>query len=253
MRTLFVFLISLFFFCGSVSAQNDSVQNPQEVHYDERSGLQPVQFDKDQLNGYKNDGDFDYTRKIDAINWWERFTDWVSYIWNSFWHWLLGDFTAGSWLGILLNVLKYVVIAGIIALIVWLFIKLNPGKAFLKTKTPPEVLLSDEEKIIHEEDIPTLIEGALNQQNYRLAVRYYYLLILKKLKDKNLIDYQFQKTNQEYRFEIADADISKQFGNITRLYDFIWYGDFPVNKSDYAIAEGEFETMQSQLKNLGHV
>lgn len=251
MRTLLLFFLILC--CGTMSAQVDSVQEPKQIHYDDRADLQPVSFDKDQLNNYKNDSDFDYAQKINTKNWWERFVDWISYIWNSFWEWLFGDIQGGSVLAFIVEALKYIIIAAILALIVWLFIRLNPGNAFLKTKTPPEVLLSDEERIIHEKDIPALIEEALQEQNFRLAVRYHYLLILKRLKDEDLIDYRFEKTNEEYHAEISDAAIGKQFGAITRLYDFIWYGDFPVDKAQYDVVESEFKQMQSQLKNPVHV
>ncbi len=241
--------IFILFFCsfGVVSAQTDSLAVLPKINYDKQADVQPVHFHQKQINTYKNNKDFNYTRKLENPNWWQVFEEWVIGLWNSFWNFLFGTVRAGTWLATLVNILKYVVLAAIIGLLVWLFVKLNRSKAFFKPKTPPEVLLSEEEKTIREKDIPELIKQALVQQNYRLAVRYYYLLILQILKDKEFIDYQSQKTSKEYLAELKDPKMASQFANLTRLYDFIWYGDFSVNQQQYAVAQKAFVTMQKQL------
>lgn len=240
----------MFFPCGVISAQSDSsFINIKKIQYDQRTDLQPVHFDQKQLQDYKKDQDFNYRERPNPENWWKRFTAWLANIWNSFWRSVFGSIQAGGWLKTLLEIGKYLLVAGVIFLIAWLFIRLNPGNALLKPKNPPEVLLSEDEKIIRENDIPTLIEKALRERDYRLAVRYYYLLILKKLKDKNLIEYQFEKTNQEYESEIQDRKLSEQFRRVTRLYDFIWYGDFPMNQNQFVLAKSQFERIQEKLKN----
>ena len=92
-----------------------------------------------------------------------------------------------------------------------------------------------------------MIQAALNEQNYRLAVRFYYLLVLQKLAQKDLIDWQVQKTNADYVYEIKDNTLRGNFSRLTRIYDFIWYGNFEVNANDFAKAEKEFKTITASL------
>ena len=243
-----------FLFANQTLAQetHDSLSTSKEIIIDENKQIQPVSFDKNQFEKYKKDKAFDYSREQSSENWWTAFKNWIAELWNSFWQKIFGNIKPGSWLATFVQVMKYVIIAGIIGFIIWLFIKLNPGKALFKPAKNPEVLLSEDEKIIREKDIPKLIQQAIENNNYRLAIRYYYLLILKNLKDKKQIEYQFQKTNQEYQQEIKNAKLALQFHKITKIYDFTWYGNFKVNEIEFEEMLKEFKQIQNQLKSFSN-
>ncbi|HET8839155.1 MAG TPA: DUF4129 domain-containing protein [Flavobacteriaceae bacterium] len=213
----------------------------------DRQARKPVEFSQNQLETYKNDPDFNYSETIQSENWWVLFKDWVARMWNKFWTWLLGSYAAQGIIALLLKALPYLIIAAIIGFAIWLFIKLNPAAAVLNEQKSAGVYLSEEEKILESEDIPTLIKMALAQKNYRSAIRYYYLLILKILRESKRIDYQAQKTNEEYLSEIEPIRLKNQFAKVTHLYDFIWYGDFPVVEPDFKKAENEFLHMTRLL------
>ena len=82
-----------------------------------------------------------------------------------------------------------------------------------------------------------------------MAVRYYYLQALKELDLKNLIDFEAQKTNEDYTSEINNAQLNIIFKKVTRIYNFIWYGDFQVSKDDFLLAEKGFSELNSTIKN----
>lgn len=256
MRILWlIFMFSCCFWGTLLAQEHDSISRPERLTFDSSSDLHPVHFNPHQLQQYRDSKDFDYSDHSENLSWWGRFVQWINYAWNAFWknigHKLNG--LGGSWASFLISILKYGVILGILVLIVYLFIRLNPGKAILKNQYSPKVQLSEEEEIIRQKDIPSLIEEALTHQDYRLAVRYDYLLILKKLSDQNLIDYQYDKTNTEYRKEINAPELEEKFAHLSRLYDFIWYGNFSVNRKQYTQAEVEFKSMQTQLNDQIHV
>jgi len=248
MRFCLLFLL-LNFTSIAIYAQ-DSLAVQQEVKYDEQANVKPVHFEDGKIAEYKESSDFNYLEKNTELSWWQKFKNWLNNLWRSFIDWLVGDYSPGSFVAFLVQAGPYIIIGAILGFIIWLFIRLNPAMSFTKKGENPDVILSEEEKIITQQDIPLLIKEALQQQNYRLAVRYYYLLILKMLKDQQVIDYQFQKTNHEYLDEIEAADLRENFDQITRIYDFIWYGNFPVNNEDYLLAEKAFESMQEELKQL---
>jgi len=102
------------------------------------------------------------------------------------------------------------------------------------------VNLSEEEQLIKNEDLQMLIQKAIEQKNYRLAVRYYYLQLLQRLSDKQLIDWQQQKTNEDYISEIELNPLKEKFKWSTYLYDFIWYGNFDIDQAEFSRVEAAF-------------
>ncbi len=216
------------------------------IRYDENGSLNVPNFDKNIVEKYKDDNAFDYSENLEEANWWTQFKRWLGNIWNSFWDWILGDYKANGFFAFLIEAIPYLIIAGIIAFIIWLFFKLNPGARLLKSKEKPSVFFTEEEEIIKSKNIKKLIDKALKAKNYRLAVRYYYLLILRNLKEAELIEYEFDKTNTDYFSEIKSEPINKNFQKATNLYDYIWYGNFDVTESDYLKAQNTF----SNLENL---
>ncbi len=156
----------------------------------------------------------------------------------------MGDYDPGSFLGFIIRVLPYLLIAGVIIFLVWLFIKLNPGAKILGSSKSAEVFFTEEEEIIKTKNIKELIEKALLNNDKRLAVRYYYLLVLQGLSEKQLIDYEFDKTNSDYIRELKSSDLSLGFQKATTLYDYIWYGNFNVTQENFGKAQHTFNELE---------
>ncbi|MBA3987276.1 MAG: DUF4129 domain-containing protein, partial [Flavobacteriales bacterium] len=213
------------------------------VLYDTNDDVSPIVFDTKKINEYKKNKDFDYSEEELEENWWQKFKRWLGRIWSDFWYWLLGDFKGNSFLVFLIKILPYLIVGGIIAFIIWLFYKLNPGATLFKSKKNPEIFFTDEEEIIKSQNIQELIEKALLEKDYRLAVRYHYLFTLKKLSDANIIHYEFDKTNSDYTKEIKDEHILIHFVKVTIIYEYIWYGSFEVSEPEYERAQKMFFKM----------
>ncbi|HIB37548.1 DUF4129 domain-containing protein [Mesonia sp.] len=242
----FSIFIVLSLFTSLVFAQEDTLVQP-DFEYDKTQNLQPVSFNEAKIEDYKNDSDFDYSEIKKEQSAWAKFKRWVSNLWDEFWHWLLGDYKASSFWAVFIEILPYLILFIIICFVVYLFIKLNPAGNYNATKETGEVFLSEEEKIIYNEDINQLIAEALENKQYRLAIRYSYLLVLRELKNKEIINYQFQKTNHDYLAEIESEQLNLQFKKITKWYDFVWYGDFSISEKEYEHAAKDFTAIKNQL------
>ncbi|MBV1922987.1 MAG: DUF4129 domain-containing protein, partial [Flavobacteriaceae bacterium] len=228
MKYLFSFIILFFIFSelhSEVMPQDSISMQNKEVIYDRDGDVTPIEFNKDEIESYKKDSDFDYTEIEEEENWWTSFTKWLKDVWLRFWHWVFGDYEDNGIIAFFVNILPYIIILGIIIFIGWLFYKLNPGARLLKSKEAPEMFFTEEEEIIKSKDIQELINKALERKDFRLAVRYYYLLLLKNLTDVHLIEYEFDKTNSDYLKEITAKAINHNFEKATLLYDYIWYGN----------------------------
>ncbi|GAA3621635.1 hypothetical protein GCM10022397_04210 [Flavivirga jejuensis] len=145
--------------------------------------------------------------------------------------------------------LFYLAIA--IAVIYLVYILLNEGGSGLFSSRNNKKLNDFDEitaENIEHADIHSLIKNAENDNNYRLAIRYYYLLVLKTLSLKNHIKFEDDKTNSEYLNEINGKPFSKEFSYTSYLYNYIWYGKFAVNIGQYTKAKDHFLTLLNKVK-----
>lgn len=108
----------------------------------------------------------------------------------------------------------------------------------------PEV---EEEVISSESDFDTLINQALQAGNYRQAVRYQYLKTLHKLADKKLIELARDKTNFQYVREIGIPAFQNDFAALTLNYEYVWYGEFMIDRGIYQKIESNFAALNQKL------
>ncbi|MCL6217261.1 DUF4129 domain-containing protein [Zunongwangia pacifica] len=229
--------------------EENLVEQQPEVKYDKADHLTPVVFKTSKIEKLKKDQDFNYLKEEQQKTWWQEFKEWMNQKYQRFIRWLFGDYDAGSFFGFIIQLLPYLLLIGLICLIIWLFTRMNPGKNILQQPQTATVHLDDEEEIIQNADIPALIKTAIENGQYRMAVRYYYLQALKELDIKNFIDFETQKTNNDYISEINNAQLNNLFKKVTRIYNFIWYGDFQVSKEDFSLAEKGFSALNISIKN----
>ncbi|GAA0872259.1 hypothetical protein GCM10009117_14060 [Gangjinia marincola] len=245
MKIILVWYFVCCFF--SLDAENDSLRPANEVSYD-KTEVNPLAFDQDDLERYRSSSDFDYMEQIEPAD--DFFTSlfrWINNTWDKFMNWLFDGVELNGFWSLIVRSLPYILIAGLLALIVYLFIRFNPGEAIKRDQELPQVFLSDDDKIIQSRNIDDLIAQALKQKNYRLAVRYYYLRMLQQLKEKELIQYEAQKTNADYAVELAQSTIYPSFRDLTKIYDYTWYGNFEVGETEYHVARTKFNQLSGTL------
>lgn len=225
-------------------AQVDSLK----VDFDTEQ-LDVSQVSESDLERYRNDPKFDYELVESNPGWWDDFKAWLGNLFLRFFEWIFGVDEAAGALAVFLRLLPYLLLVLLLFLFIRFFMNANfSGAAPIRGKKPL-VTLSEEEHIIKNEDIQALIQKALDARNYRLAVRYYYLYVLQLLSEREFIDWQLQKTNHDYEKEIKTPDLQKAFSKITRLYDYIWYGDFEIDQSQYERVELVFADVRKIVKN----
>ena len=105
----------------------------------------------------------------------------------------------------------------------------------------------EEEVITRESDFDALIRTALQNSNYRQAVRYQYLRTLHILADKNFIELAPDKTNFQYVREIANRNHQNDFASLTLNYEYVWYGEFDIDKNIYQKIENNFTSLNQKL------
>ena len=200
------------------------------------------------LESFKADDKYDYRELPNESNWFTRVRAWISNQLYRFFSWLFGGEKAGEYLALFFKSLPYIAVALLIYLIARFFLKVNKGGFGFEGKNKNLVNLSEEERIMEEEDIDALITEALANQDYRLALRYQFILCLKLLREGEWIDWQPQKTNHEYIQEVKDGELKSLMSRVVRIYDYAWYGDFPIDQGIYGQALGDYQKLQKHLQ-----
>jgi hypothetical protein len=143
----------------------------------------------------------------------------------------------------------YLAIAGAVVFLVYILV--NEGGSGLFSSNRNKALHHLEDitaENIENTDIHSLIKSAENDQDYRLAIRFYYLLVLKTLSLKNHIKFEDDKTNNEYLQDVSDKPFSDDFQYTSYLYNYIWYGEFPINLNKYNKAKNNIENLLNKVK-----
>jgi hypothetical protein len=171
-------------------------------------------------------------------------------LWDRFWKWLLELLFGNADYETRLNAQKIVVwilaIAGFI-LIIWLLTR-TQFTSFLRgnTKNTP-FNFSDLEEDISQIDFNSRINKAIDTGDYRLAIRWMYLKQLYLLNEKKAINYQSYKTNIDYSHELSSTSFTKTFKSVSRIYDYVWYGKYPITVSDFQAFETEFKQFEQSI------
>jgi len=100
---------------------------------------------------------------------------------------------------------------------------------------------------IHQTDFYAMVEESVLKNDYRSAIRYYYLLSLKRLSNKEIIEWDSEKTNYDYYQEIKNTEVQKQFQYISYLYDYCWYGEFNIERQEFDTSEKAFKKLFSLI------
>lgn len=219
MRLFYVILLG--FFCLPVFASKPKAK----LHYDSaRVELKKPSPEKERE--IFSDKEFVYDKEAKATrNWLEIFLDWLSGLFGKH---------ASSNPKVTYNVVKWSLIG--------LFIF---GLIFILWKSRFRSLLRGEAKKLQSAgfaDLPENIEGinlsglvekAIDEKNYRLAVRYTFLMALQSLSKKDLIHWQPAKTNHDYLNELHGKTFYKEFSSLSHVFEYVWYGELAAKEDLY--------------------
>lgn len=149
-----------------------------------------------------------------------------------------------SWLNSISGLLKIIPIV-VILIAVFLIARAlinNEGSWIVgkSTNKAIEKLELIDEEIIQNSNLEELLNTAIHQKNYRLAIRYQYLITLKKLSENHFISLDKDKTNSDYLLEIQTPQHQKEFSYLAYIYDYVWYGQFNITASDFTDLQQSF-------------
>lgn len=217
-------------------AENDFRVQNKEYEFSVRT------LDKNKLNSYKSNPDFDYERKSESsMTFFEKIIEWIKdKIRTLFYdeeYATVSDVIMYSLMGIAL----LIIISGIF--------KTETRNIFAKNTPASSIYYDESEENIHELNFDELIAQTLRNQNYRLALRLTYLKLLKDLDSANIIKWRGDKTNHELIIQIKQQQISTPAKELTRKFENIWYGGIEINEDGYASYRNAYNNLAETLKS----
>ena len=154
-----------------------------------------------------------------------------SFDWNS----------ATEALGYFAQALAVIAAIAAIAFGIWRMLEAPRNKQIARDGV--EITLDNLDDYLHESDLDRFLREALAQNNYPLAVRLYYLQIIKSLSEKSAIKWSREKTNRDYLREMRGHPAAEQFREATRIYERVWYGN-------QSLSAGEFAALEPKMKGV---
>jgi len=194
----------------------------------------------EKIQKYLSDKDFkyenDYTQKT---GFWDAILQWI---YRHLFKPLFKNYNITTW-----DILEYAIAIAALILIIYFLIKSDRVGLFYKKSKSDSLNLSDTEEDIRQMNFTKLIDEAIEKGQYRVAVRYLYLKLLRDLSDRQLITWQAEKTNRDYSNELRPSALGKPFTQVTFLFDYAWYGDMPINDASFKNIRESFEQFNKQL------
>ncbi|WP_400078186.1 hypothetical protein [Winogradskyella sp. R77965] len=228
-----------------ISAFSSSLSWSQDVIVKrDSSNLDVIYFKENFKDNYSGD-DFNYSiNDTGGVNLMQR-------VLQKFFRWL-GDVFGFDIDFIDYQTMEYIVYGLLGVIVLYLLIKFllqSPINSVFKTEDKTIDGFTYVEENIEQIDFDKLISKALKDNNYRLATRYLYLKSLKSLANKKVIEWHYDKTNSDYLNEITDSKLKTLFKRVSYIYDYVWYGEFPIDETSFNKNKNDFNQLIKTSKH----
>ncbi|AUC80928.1 hypothetical protein [Lacinutrix sp. Bg11-31] len=214
--------------------------NAQELEIKKDSSTIDVTYFKENIKERYTGNDFNYSiNDTGGVNL-------IQSVLKKFFGWLQDIF--GIDIDVNYKFLEYIVYAllGVGALFLLIrFLMQTPISNVFKNESRTIDSIYFTEDTLTETNFDKLTKKAIKKGDYRLATRYLYLKSLQQLSKKEIIKWNFDKTNSEYLTEIKNKNTKDLFKRASYIYDYVWYGEFSINEDNF----NQNQALFNQLNN----
>ena len=207
----------------------------------DKSNIEIRKIDSSRLNKYKNNDEFNYLKTYNNP---ETIWDYIKYWFFKLLNYIFSDKNPIG------TAIKYILILSFIIIIIIFFTKNKFRKLFFsKKKIATNIYINELNDDIEKINIIDLIDKAKSEKNWQLAIRYYYLNLLKELSNNNIIEWKINKTNHNYINELRKSEFYEDFKDLSTIYNYVWYGDFVINEAGFIEISVKFDKTMQKIKN----
>ncbi len=153
--------------------------------------------------------------------------------------------TAG--IGKILQILAIILAIAAIVYGIFRILQAPRNRRIIQAQDGTVITAENVDAYIHETDLERFLREALAAGNYALCIRLYYLQTIKLLSEKGNIKWSREKTNRDYLREMREHRLGREFREVTRTFERVWYGNEALNAVAYADMEPGFKRLLGQL------
>lgn len=190
-------------------------------------------FDQAAIDEYLKDPDLDYDRvRHEEQLWWTRFMRWLND--------RLNDLFGSKGGQVVFENLHWFILGMALLVTLWVLRKRLFGGVFgMEAHRARQV--TEMEENIEELDLNDLLRKAEQQGDWRLALRYQWLKVLRRLVDEKRITWQPRSTDADYLAQLKDPALRATFSELSFIFKWVWYGDAPMDQGRYQRLKPAFE------------
>lgn len=198
---------------------------------------------KDNIRSRYQGNEFDYSTSKPRESFWDKLMRKVLKVIQN----IFGDTGLESSAKITVVIIRLFAII-LVGFLLYFIVKFIIGRNgnFIFGKRNKKVIINDEElhENIHEINFPESISAFERSKDYRSAIRYHFLYLLKKLSDKKLIIWNPEKTNKDYTAELKALKVKNEFYNLSYIFDYVWYGEFNIEEESYLKFKEQYQSFK---------
>lgn len=190
--------------------------------------------------------DFDYSVNKPKESLWQKLKKWLGELLND---WFQSNSLRGAndLFYVLLRIIAIVLIGFVLYVIIRFVLSRNGNWVFSKKSKK----LSPEERTIteniHELDLSSLIKNYEDKKEYRSAIRYQFLYLLKLMTDKNMLEWDPEKTNRDYVRMLSGNALQSDFQKLSFVFENVWYGERTIGENEYTIFRKQYQQTQQKI------
>lgn len=206
---------------------------PAQAFFEDRAGEMPpdtvevrnASFNRELITELKNDPAYDYDRRlhVEELLWdrvRRRIADWINEKFGR---------RAGRWFS---RNLDWILATLAILALVFIF-----RRRLFSGVVAPDPAKAKQVRAVEEHmdtaDLNAELAKAEQREDWRTALRFQYLLVLRRLMEKDLIDMEPRYTDQDYLHQLEDPADRAGFQRISFLFKWAWYGGAPMEAQHY--------------------
>ena len=139
-----------------------------------------------------------------------------------------------------LKLIAVLVVAGAVFLVAKYLMNKEGGFFWSKKNKKVHISSGVLHENIHEINFPGIISALEDRKDFRSAVRYQFLFVLKKMSDQKIIQWNPEKTNTDYISEISEDSDRKSYQELSYIFENVWYGEQKITALQYDRLKAKF-------------
>lgn len=153
-----------------------------------------------------------------------------------------------------MQLLAYALLIVILAVLIWFLIsnKIISAQSFLSWKAGtinnPDPKFENPEIVSDIDELQSLLQEALDQNQYQVAVRIRFILLLRLMDEKKLLKFKIDKTNRNYIDELSGSGHHYDFRKVVLIFEKVWYGRLRVSRSEFYAISNLFARVAQNLE-----